>query len=72
MSFTLRVKENRKTKELYIQFPKKLLSELGWKTGDQIEWTPKNETFILSKIDNTVSKNSGSTTVVDYSFDENN
>lgn len=47
----LQIKEDKKTKNLFIKFPKKLLKKLNWKTGDSISWESKKDgTYILSKI----------------------
>lgn len=36
--WVLEVKENQKTKELYIEFPEEALSQVGWDTGDVLNW----------------------------------
>lgn len=44
------VKHNKKTDDYYIELPDKLLSELNWKTGDNITWANNNDgTFTLTK-----------------------
>ena len=32
------VKENQKTKEVYIEFPEEALSQVGWDEGDTLLW----------------------------------
>ena len=32
------VKENQKTKEVYIEFPEEVLSQVGWDEGDTLLW----------------------------------
>jgi hypothetical protein len=32
------VKENSKTKELFIEFPEGSLDQMGWDTGDTLIW----------------------------------
>ena len=41
--YVVHIQEN-KDGELYIEFPRKLMSKLGWMVGDDIEW---NETEIF-------------------------
>jgi len=49
--YILTVKENKHTGELYVKFPGKLLKQLKWKTGDNIDWSiQKDGSYILSKI----------------------
>ena len=49
MTCILKVKEN-KNKELYIQFPKKLLKKLNWTTGDKLNWTKnKDGSYTIEK-----------------------
>ena len=49
-SSVVEVKYNKQTDDYYIELPDKLLSELNWKTGDNIIWTDnKNGTFTLTK-----------------------
>lgn len=37
-TWILEVQQNGKNKELYIQFPKDAISQVGWSEGDVIEW----------------------------------
>jgi len=47
----LKVQEDKKTGNLFVKFPSKLLKQLGWNTGDNIDWSvQKDGTYILSKI----------------------
>ena len=34
----IEVQENGKTKELFIEFPPEVLSQVGWDTGDTLIW----------------------------------
>ena len=34
----IEVQENGKTKELFIEFPSEVLSQVGWDTGDTLIW----------------------------------
>lgn len=46
----LEVMFNKETNDYYIELPDKLLSELNWKTGDNIKWTDNNDgSFTLTK-----------------------
>ena len=36
--WVLEVKENQKTKEVYIEFPEEALSQVGWDEGDTLLW----------------------------------
>lgn len=49
-NYTLEVKENKDTGDLYVEFPEKLLQQLQWKTGDAIDWQRQEDgSYILSK-----------------------
>lgn len=48
--WVLEVKENQKTKELYLEFPDEALSQVGWDEGDTLIWEElDNGNWILSK-----------------------
>ena len=48
----LKVQEDKKTGNLFVKFPLKLLKQLGWSTGDSINWNAqKDGSYILSKAD---------------------
>jgi hypothetical protein len=48
----IEVKENEKTKELYIEFPDDALSQVGWDIGDTLNWTDMGDgSWSLSKVD---------------------
>lgn len=36
--WVLEVKENQKTKEVYIEFPQDALNQVGWDEGDTLLW----------------------------------
>lgn len=36
--WTLKIKEDGKTKELYIEFPPDALNQVGWDEGDTLIW----------------------------------
>ena len=38
MTHTLKVRVDKKTKNLFIRFPSKLMKEMKWKIGDALEW----------------------------------
>lgn len=51
MKYTLKVSFNKKTNTYFIRLPKKLLSDLKWKTGDNIEFIDnKDGTWILKRV----------------------
>lgn len=37
-SWVVEVKENNKTKELYLEFPPDCLDQVGWDIGDTLIW----------------------------------
>ena len=37
-SWTLQVRENGKTKELYLEFPEGCIDQVGWDIGDTLMW----------------------------------
>lgn len=37
-SSTLVIQEDPDTGELYVEFPQRLLEQLGWKEGDDLQW----------------------------------
>ena len=48
--WVLEVKENQKTKELYLEFPDEALNQVGWDAGDTILWEElPNGNWSLSK-----------------------
>ena len=48
--WVLEVKENQKTKELYLEFPQDALNQVGWDEGDTILWEElSNGSWSLSK-----------------------
>lgn len=48
---TLEVKEDSDTGELYLELSDDILSKLGWKVGDNIEWTKDNNNqWILKRV----------------------
>ena len=36
--WVIQVKENQKTKELYLELPNEALSQVGWDEGDTVIW----------------------------------
>ena len=36
--------------ELYFRLPDDLLDRLGWKEGDELEFIPQDESFIIKKV----------------------
>ena len=47
----VQVKEDGKTKELYLQFPDGAIDQVGWDIGDTIVWEelPNNKGYSLRK-----------------------
>ena len=37
--------------ELYFRLPDDLLDRLGWKEGDELEFTPKDKAFTIKKLE---------------------
>ena len=51
MKFTLKVKQNKTTKECYVILPKKLLTKMKWCVGDKLKWTDNGDgSLTLQKI----------------------
>jgi len=45
------VQENKKTKEVYIEFPPDAIDQVGWDLGDELQWTiEEDEKVILTKL----------------------
>jgi len=50
MTCTLKVQKDKKTNNLFIKLPNKLLKEMGWKIGDPLEWLEnKDGSYTLQK-----------------------
>lgn len=48
--WVLEIKENQKTKELYLELPNEALNQVGWDEGDTILWEElPNGNWSLSK-----------------------
>ena len=48
--WVVQVKEDSKTKDLYLEFPPGCLDQVGWDVGDDLSWTQmSNEEWRLSK-----------------------
>lgn len=51
--FTTEVKYNADEDDYYIEFKDEVISELGWNTGDTLEWIDNQDgSFTLRKKDN--------------------
>ena len=49
-TFTLKVQEDKKTKNLFIKLPLKIMKVMGWRIGDNLEWIKnKDGSFTLTK-----------------------
>lgn len=48
MTYTLKVEHNKHSDEYYIILPEKLLKELDWKAGDNIEFKIKKDGGIIA------------------------
>lgn len=52
MIHTLRVQEDKKTKNLFVKLPTKLMKKMNWKIGDSLEWLKnKDGSYTLQKYD---------------------
>lgn len=50
-TYTVTVQYNENTEEYYITLPEKLLKQMKWKTGDNIDWTVNRDgSFTLNKV----------------------
>ena len=50
--WVIQIKENQKTKELYLELPNEALSQVGWDDGDNIIWAElDNGNWSLTKKD---------------------
>ena len=50
MTYTLKVQQDKKTKNLFIRLPAKLMKEMKWKVGDPLEWlNNKDGSYTLQK-----------------------
>lgn len=51
MKFTLKIKQNKTTKEYYVILPKKLTTKMKWSVGDKLKWTDNGDgSLTLQKI----------------------
>ena len=45
------VQENKKTKEVYIEFPPDAIDQVGWDLGDELQWTiQEDDSVALTKL----------------------
>ena len=45
------VQENKKTKEVYIEFPPDAIDQVGWDLGDELQWTiQEDDSVVLTKL----------------------
>ena len=51
--WTVQVEEDPETGDLVLPLPEEMLSRLGWKIGDDLNWEKVNENWTLKKIDKT-------------------
>ncbi|MDC1446424.1 hypothetical protein N8344_00465 [bacterium] len=52
-SSTLEIQEDPVTGEQYIELPQRLLVQLGWKEGDDLEWVElENGSWSVKKVEN--------------------
>lgn len=50
---TLKVQEDPQTGDLFFEFPDEMMKELGWKVGDTLTWTEKdNASWALTNENN--------------------
>jgi hypothetical protein len=51
-SSTLEIQEDPVTGEQYIELPQRLLAQLGWKEGDDLEWVElENGSWSVKKVE---------------------
>jgi len=48
-SWIVQIKQDGKTKELYLEFPVGSLDQVGWDVGDNLIWEELDHGYILSK-----------------------
>lgn len=52
-SSTLVIQEDPNTGELYVEFPQRLLEQLGWKEGDDLQWVEGPDgAWSIKKVEN--------------------
>ena len=58
-SWVVQVKEDGKTKDLYIEFPDGAINQVGWDIGDTVLWEelPHGNWSLKKKEDDDVTKN---------------
>jgi len=45
------VQKNKKTKEVYIEFPPDAIDQVGWDLGDELQWTiQEDDSVVLTKL----------------------
>jgi hypothetical protein len=45
------VQENKKTKEVYIEFPPDAIDQVGWDLGEELQWTiQEDDSVVLTKL----------------------
>jgi len=55
-SWTIQVRENGKTKELFIELPPEALAQVGWDIGDDLIWEElDDQVWSLKKKDDTTN-----------------
>jgi hypothetical protein len=51
VTYEVITQEDPETGDLILPIPQEMLDKLGWKEGDQLEWSPtSNGSWLLSKI----------------------
>jgi len=55
--FKTQVQVDSHTGEYFIEIPEKLLSELEWKEGDEIEWDVTENCFDWGEVDSFILRN---------------
>jgi len=51
MQYTLEIKEDPQTGDLYIEFPQEVIEELGWSEQTVLEWQDlQNGSFSIQKV----------------------
>ncbi len=50
MTYILKVQKDKKTKNLFIKLPSKLMKDMNWKIGDSLQWVDnKDGSYTLEK-----------------------
>ena len=49
--YVMKVQEDE-SGELFLEFPDDMMDEMGWKAGDNLVWTPRDDgSWVLAKVE---------------------